>query len=240
MYLLAQRIVDRGRGIAARRAWRQRPVRVAAFRVRRPGRGPGPATSRCGSPSSRRAGTSCPPAVTAPTTARTSRSGTRTARTRCARSRTTRRNSPSSLSYTPEVGDLYRHEAGAVRRRAAVQARGAADRPVGGDAAGVPARYSGGSTRWTSPGSRCRGVEPARTPRCRRTRSSSGRRSTPRCRASCREGRATSALAVRGVPSLEDFGMVLPAVIAAAGRHYLRSASTHLPQEPHEPDEAPQ
>ena len=55
-----------------------------------------------------------------------------------------------------------------------------------------------------------------------------------------REGRATSALAVRGVPSLDDFGMVLPAVIAAAGRHYLRSASTHLPQEPHEPDEAPQ
>jgi FxsC-like protein len=44
-----------------------------------------------------------------------------------------------------------------------------------------------------------------------------------------REGRATSALAVRGVPSLDDFGMVLPAVIAAAGRHYLRSASAHLP-----------
>jgi FxsC-like protein len=46
-----------------------------------------------------------------------------------------------------------------------------------------------------------------------------------------REGRATSALAVRGVPSLEDFGTVLPAVIAAVGRHYLRSASTHLPNE---------
>jgi FxsC-like protein len=44
-----------------------------------------------------------------------------------------------------------------------------------------------------------------------------------------REGRATSALAVRGVPSLEDFGMVLPTVVAAASRQYLRSASTHLP-----------
>jgi FxsC-like protein len=43
-----------------------------------------------------------------------------------------------------------------------------------------------------------------------------------------REGRATSALAVRGVPSLEDFGMVLPSVIAAAGRHYLRFASDRL------------
>jgi FxsC-like protein len=39
-----------------------------------------------------------------------------------------------------------------------------------------------------------------------------------------RAGRATSSLAVRGVPSLEDFGVVLPAMIAAAGRHYLRSA----------------
>ena len=44
-----------------------------------------------------------------------------------------------------------------------------------------------------------------------------------------REGRATSALAVRGVPSLEDFGAVLPTVIAAAGRQYLRYASTHPP-----------
>jgi FxsC-like protein len=54
-----------------------------------------------------------------------------------------------------------------------------------------------------------------------------------------REGRATSALAVRGVPSLEDFGMVLPAVIAAAGRHYLRSASAHLPPGLDEPNGGP-
>lgn len=46
-----------------------------------------------------------------------------------------------------------------------------------------------------------------------------------------KEGRAASALAVRGVPTLEDFGMVLPAVIAAAGRHYLRLAQDHLPEE---------
>jgi FxsC-like protein len=46
-----------------------------------------------------------------------------------------------------------------------------------------------------------------------------------------REGRAASASAVRGVPSLEDFGMVLPAVIAAAGRHYLRLASASVPEE---------
>jgi FxsC-like protein len=44
-----------------------------------------------------------------------------------------------------------------------------------------------------------------------------------------REGRATSALAVRGVPSLEDFGVVLPTVIAAAGRHYIRTVSARLP-----------
>jgi FxsC-like protein len=43
-----------------------------------------------------------------------------------------------------------------------------------------------------------------------------------------REGRATSALAVRGVPSLEDFGVVLPTVIAAAGRHYVRLASARI------------
>jgi FxsC-like protein len=43
-----------------------------------------------------------------------------------------------------------------------------------------------------------------------------------------REGRATSASAVRGVPSLDDLGTVLPRVIAAAGRHYLRYASAHV------------
>jgi FxsC-like protein len=41
-----------------------------------------------------------------------------------------------------------------------------------------------------------------------------------------RGGRATSTLAIRGVPSLEDFGIVLSTVIAAASRQYLRHAST--------------
>jgi FxsC-like protein len=36
------------------------------------------------------------------------------------------------------------------------------------------------------------------------------------------EGRATSALAVRGVPAIEDFSMVLPIVVETAARHYLR------------------
>jgi FxsC-like protein len=38
------------------------------------------------------------------------------------------------------------------------------------------------------------------------------------------EGRVTSSLAVRGVPTLEDFRRVLPAVIMAAVRHYFRYA----------------
>jgi FxsC-like protein len=46
-----------------------------------------------------------------------------------------------------------------------------------------------------------------------------------------REGRATHVFAVRGVPSLEEFGLVLPPVIAEAGRHYLRTVSAHPPQE---------
>ncbi len=40
------------------------------------------------------------------------------------------------------------------------------------------------------------------------------------------EGRVTSSLAVRGVPTLEDFAAVLPAVIMSAIRHYFRYAPT--------------
>jgi FxsC-like protein len=43
------------------------------------------------------------------------------------------------------------------------------------------------------------------------------------------EGRVTSSLAVRGVPTLEDFRSVLPAVIMSAIRHYLRYAGTSPP-----------
>jgi FxsC-like protein len=53
-----------------------------------------------------------------------------------------------------------------------------------------------------------------------------------------REGRATHVFAVRGVPSLEEFGFVLPPVIAEAGRHYLRFLSTRLPQQPQIPQKS--
>ena len=43
------------------------------------------------------------------------------------------------------------------------------------------------------------------------------------------DGRATSSLAVRGVPALEDFSMVLPTVIKTAVRHYLRYARAFPP-----------
>ncbi len=43
------------------------------------------------------------------------------------------------------------------------------------------------------------------------------------------EGRATSSSAVRGVPTLDDFSQVLPAVIMTAARHYLRHAPAFPP-----------
>jgi len=46
------------------------------------------------------------------------------------------------------------------------------------------------------------------------------------------EGRVTSALAVRGVPTLEDFGMVVPAVLRAAERSYLRFAPASPAHDP--------
>ena len=52
-----------------------------------------------------------------------------------------------------------------------------------------------------------------------------------------REGRATHVFAVRGVPSVEEMGLVLPLVIAEASRYYLRAASAHLAQGPQEPQE---
>jgi FxsC-like protein len=43
------------------------------------------------------------------------------------------------------------------------------------------------------------------------------------------EGRVTSAMAVRGVPSLEDYNTVLPAVVRTAVRQYLKHATAHPP-----------
>jgi FxsC-like protein len=142
-----------------------------------------------------------------------------------------------SLSYTPEVGDLYRHEAGLVGGEppsgpevllidpwAALQSEcreilrrlDSMDRPW----VQVIVVWNQQDAQMQTDAEQIRVALDAALPR------------------KLREGRATSALAVRGVPSLEDFSMVLPTVIAAAGRHYLRTASARLPQEPQQPGEA--
>jgi FxsC-like protein len=46
------------------------------------------------------------------------------------------------------------------------------------------------------------------------------------------EGRATSLMAVRGVPCLEDFNAVLPALVRTAVRQYLKYAEAHPPAGP--------
>ena len=132
-----------------------------------------------------------------------------------------------SLSYTPEVGDLYRHEDGLVGTEppsgpevllidpwAAMQrdCRDILRRLDSMDSSWVQVVvvWNQQDTQMRTDADRIRAALDAALPR------------------KLREGRATSALAVRGVPSLEDFGMVLPAVIAAAARHYLRIASAPL------------
>jgi FxsC-like protein len=143
-----------------------------------------------------------------------------------------------SLSYTPEVGDLYQHEAGLVGTeppsgpevllidpwsvmqpecRDILRRLDAMDKPW----VQVMVVWNQQDSQMQADTEQLRAALDAALPR------------------KLREGRATSALAVRGVPSLEDFGMVLPAVIAAAGRHYLRSASAHLPPGLDEPNGGP-
>jgi FxsC-like protein len=46
------------------------------------------------------------------------------------------------------------------------------------------------------------------------------------------EGRATSLMAVRGVPCLEDFNVVLPALVRTAVRQFLKHAEAHPPAGP--------
>jgi FxsC-like protein len=46
------------------------------------------------------------------------------------------------------------------------------------------------------------------------------------------EGRVTSALARKGVPTLEDFSMIVPTVLRAAERSFLRSAPTFVAHDP--------
>jgi FxsC-like protein len=141
-----------------------------------------------------------------------------------------------SLSYTPEVGDLYQHENGLVGTEppsgpevllidpwAAMQhdCRDILRRLDSIDSSWVQVVvvWNQQDTQMRTDGDRIRAALEAALPR------------------KLREGRATSALAVRGVPSLEDFGMVLPAVIAAAARHYLRIASAPLALSPRDPGE---
>jgi FxsC-like protein len=135
-----------------------------------------------------------------------------------------------SLSYTPDVGDLYQHEAellGSVRPsgpevllidpwavmqlecREVLRRLDPLDKPW----VQVVVVWNRQDTQLQADAEKVRSALESALPR------------------TLREGRATSALAVRGVPSLEDFGTVLPTVIAAASRQYLRSASTHLPNE---------
>jgi len=138
-----------------------------------------------------------------------------------------------SLSYTPEVGDLYQHEAGLV----------GGEPPAGPEVLLIDP--------WAAMQPECRDIlrrldlmdnpwvqviivwnhQDVQMEADRERIRAALDTVLPR---RLKEGRATSALAVRGVPSLEDFGMVLPTVIAAAGRHYLRSALTPVPHEPNE------
>jgi FxsC-like protein len=133
-----------------------------------------------------------------------------------------------SLSYTPEVGDLYQHEAELL----------GVERPSGPEVLLIDP--------WAAMQLECREIlrrlDPLDKPwvqvvvvwnrqdtqlqaEAEKVRSAL-EAVLPR---TLREGRATSALAVRGVPSLEEFGTVLPTVIAAASRQYLRCASPRLP-----------
>jgi FxsC-like protein len=135
-----------------------------------------------------------------------------------------------SLSYTPDVGDLYRHEAELL----------GAEPPSGPEVLLIDP--------WAVLQPECRemlrSLDSVDKPWVQvvvvwNQKDAQMRAEAPQIRSALdaalprklKEGRATSALAVRGVPSLEDFGMVLPTVIAAAGRHYLRSASARLPQQ---------
>ena len=132
-----------------------------------------------------------------------------------------------SLSYTPDVGDLYRHESAlfgpghptgpevllidpwAVLQPECVQMLrrlDSMDKPW----VQVVVVWNTKDAQMQADAQQLRSALEAALPRM------------------LREGRATSALAVRGVPSLEDFGVVLPTVIAAAGRHYVRQASARI------------
>ena len=222
VYLLARRIVDAAEAspVEPGQALHYESLPV---RLRRRWRGPGRATSRCGSPSSRRSRDELPDGRDRVLLrAGTSATGTPTGQDSVRSLADHAADLARSLSYTPDVGDLYQHEAELLGGEPPSGPEVLLIDPWAVDAAGVPRHAPAARPDGQALGPGRRRVEPAGRRRCRRSAERSGRRSTPALPRKLREGRATSALAVRGVPSLEDFGMVLPTVIAAAGRHYLR------------------
>jgi len=138
------------------------------------------------------------------------------------------------LSYTPEVGDLFRNEARLIGR----------EPPSGPEVLLVDPW----AAMLTECGEVLQQLDSMDTPWVQvvvvwNQKDAQMRTERRRLRAALedvlprklREGRATHVFAVRGVPSLEEFGLVLPPVIAEAGRHYLRFLSSRPPQEPQGP-----
>jgi FxsC-like protein len=138
------------------------------------------------------------------------------------------------LSYTPEVGDLFRNEARLVGREPPSRPEvllvdpWAAMLPECGE---VLQQLDSQDNPWVQVVVVWNQKDAQMRTERRRLVAALGD-ALPR---KLREGRATHVFAVRGVPSLEEFGLVLPPVIAEAGRHYLRFLSARLPQEPQVP-----
>jgi FxsC-like protein len=130
-----------------------------------------------------------------------------------------------SLSYTPDVGDLYRHETDLLNT-----AQPAGPQVLLIDPAAVLdpecqeilRRFDALDRPWVQVVVIWNGLDEQMRANAGQLRAALSA-ALPR---KLKEGRATSAPAVRGVESLQDFGMVLPTVIAVASRHYLRFAAT--------------
>ena len=135
-----------------------------------------------------------------------------------------------SLSYTPDVGDLYRHEAELL----------GGERPSGPevlliDPWAVIQLECRESTAAARPAGQAMGPSRGRVESARHPASGGCGKGPVSARGSTAahaQGGACDIGASRpGRSSLEDFGTVLPTVIAAASRQYLRSASPHPPNE---------
>jgi FxsC-like protein len=143
-----------------------------------------------------------------------------------------------SLSYTPEVGDLFEREAGLAAREVPSKPEVLLIDPCAAllpDCSEVLRELDAMDTPWVQMVVVwSQGDYQMRTERDRLR--AALEETLPR---KLREGRATHGLAVHGIPSLEEFSLVFPKVVADAGRHYLRLASARPPQQPlphREPD----